>query len=77
MLKSAEKISNTLIIFFKEMIENTILAEIKKLTSSIIETSSNLDDIKKNLDKIHIHFKNITEISGYDYNIHYLDAIQI
>ena len=75
MLKSAEKISNTLIIFFKEMIENKILTEIKKLTSAIIETSSNLNEIKKNLDKIHNHFKNITEISGFDFKVEYLAAI--
>lgn len=75
MLKSVEKILNTLIIFFKEMIENTILAEIKKLTSAMIETSSNLDEIKINLDKIHIHFKNITEISGFDFKVEYLAAI--
>ncbi|REE80354.1 hypothetical protein BX611_1996 [Lutibacter oceani] len=57
------------------MIKKKIIADIKNLTSPLIKNSSNDDLIKKNLDQIHIHFKNITEISGFDFKIEYLAAI--
>lgn len=57
------------------MIKKKIIADIKNLTSPLIKNSSNDDLVKKNLDQIHIHFKNITEISGFDFKIEYLAAI--
>lgn len=57
------------------MIENKIIAAVKELNFSLIKNSSSHDEVKKTLDKIHVYFQNITEISGFDFKIEYLAAI--
>ncbi len=57
------------------MLNKKIIADIKDLTSSLIKNSTNEDLIKKNIDQIHIHFQNITEITGFDFKVEYLAAI--
>ena len=50
------------------MIEKKIIADLKKLTYSLIENSPNQYEIKKSLDKINTRVQNITEISEFDFN---------
>jgi len=64
-------ISHTLKIMKKKKIKT----EIKDLTISLIENSSNDQLVEKNLNQIHKHFQNITNITGFDLKIEYLAAI--
>ena len=57
------------------MIEKTIIAEIKELTTLLIENPFTQNEAKNYIDKIYAHFLIITEISGYDLKIEYLAAI--
>lgn len=57
------------------MIEEKIISNIRELTSSLLENSMNQVEIEKNLNEIHTHFQQITEITGYDSKIEYMAAI--
>ncbi len=59
----------------KKMIEEEIIADIKKLTTSLLENSSDQTEVEKIINQIHVHFQEITKITGYDVNIEYLAAV--
>lgn len=57
------------------MTENKIINHIKRITSTLLEASLEHDEVVKNINEIHSHFQEITEITGYDNNIEHLAAI--
>lgn len=56
------------------MIEKRI-SDIKKLTSYLLEDSISQVEAEKSLNEIHAHFQQITEITGYDFQIEHMAAI--
>ncbi|WP_299681227.1 phytanoyl-CoA dioxygenase [uncultured Dokdonia sp.] len=57
------------------MTENKVIDHIKRITSTLLKEPLQHDEVVKNINEIHSHFKQITEITGYDTNIEHLAAI--
>ena len=57
------------------MIAAKKINEIRKLTSSLLNDSISQVDAEKSINKIHAHFQQITQITGYDFQIEHMAAI--
>ncbi|MAN28320.1 MULTISPECIES: SAM-dependent methyltransferase [Mesonia] len=57
------------------MIEEKKINDIRKLTSSLLKDSISQVDAEKSINEIHAHFQQITQITGYDFQIEHMAAI--
>ncbi|WP_103865052.1 hypothetical protein [Aquimarina sp. I32.4] len=57
------------------MVEKEIIDDIKKLAESLLENSYNQIEVEKIINQIHVHFQEITKITGFDFNIEHLAAV--
>ncbi|WP_108866223.1 phytanoyl-CoA dioxygenase [Aquimarina aquimarini] len=49
--------------------------DLKKLAVSLLENPYNQTEIERIIDQIHVHFQEITKITGFDLNIEHLAAV--